>query len=161
MSQILLRNILYLYTHANTPMEINPVLIQYLFFLKIFCFFPFSPQGTPVHSRIFLLVGPSSYGIWDAASAWFDEQCHVRAQDLNQWNTGPPASEHVNLTTRPRGQSLNIFLNELLLRKYSLEHTKWLLLFNISNTNALFKMWYNTSFMLFVHNRKKFTWEFF
>ena len=42
----------------------------------------------------------------DAASAWFDEQCHVRAQDLNQRNTGPPAAERVNLTTQPRGQPL-------------------------------------------------------
>ena len=49
-------------------------------------------------------MGPSSCGTWDAASAWFDEQCHVRAQDSNQRNTGPPAAEHTNLTTRPRGQ---------------------------------------------------------
>ena len=42
--------------------------------------------------------------MWDAASAWLDEQCHVRAQDSNQRNTGPPASERANLTTRPRGQ---------------------------------------------------------
>uniref|UniRef100_A0A9L0IGC8 Autophagy related 7 n=1 Tax=Equus asinus TaxID=9793 RepID=A0A9L0IGC8_EQUAS len=57
----------------------------------------------PVHSCIFFVVGPSSCGMWDAASAWFDEQCHVRAQDSNQRNTGPPAAEHANLTTRPRG----------------------------------------------------------
>ncbi|XP_070432032.1 zinc finger CW-type PWWP domain protein 2 isoform X4 [Equus przewalskii] len=44
--------------------------------------------------------------MWDAASAWFDEQCHVRAQDLNQRNTGPPAAERTDLTTRPRGQPL-------------------------------------------------------
>src|SRR3712207_2492141 len=42
--------------------------------------------------------------MWDAASAWFDEQCHVRAQDSNQRNTGPPAAERTDLTTRPRGQ---------------------------------------------------------
>src|SRR3712207_3646434 len=42
--------------------------------------------------------------MWDAASAWFDEQCHVHAQDSNQRNTGPPAAERANLTTRPRGQ---------------------------------------------------------
>ncbi|XP_070131978.1 EEF1A lysine methyltransferase 2 isoform X3 [Equus przewalskii] len=46
------------------------------------------------------------YGMWDAASAWFDEQCHVRAQDSNQQNAGPPAAECANLTTRPRGQPL-------------------------------------------------------
>ena len=49
-------------------------------------------------------MGPSSCGMWDAASAWSDEQWHVRAQDSNQRNTGPPAAERVNLTTRPRGQ---------------------------------------------------------
>src|SRR3712207_2454129 len=42
--------------------------------------------------------------MWDAASAWSDEQCHVRAQDSNQRNTGLPAAERANLTTRPRGQ---------------------------------------------------------
>src|SRR3712207_6933106 len=46
----------------------------------------------------------SSCGMWDAASAWSDEQCHVRAQDSNQRNTGPPAAERANLTTGPRGQ---------------------------------------------------------
>src|SRR3712207_7548579 len=48
----------------------------------------------------------SSCGMWDAASAWFDEQCHVHAQDLNQRNTGPPAAECANLTTLPWGQAL-------------------------------------------------------
>src|SRR3712207_7326520 len=42
--------------------------------------------------------------LFRSASAWFDEQCRVRAQDSNQRNTGPPAAEHANLTTRPRGQ---------------------------------------------------------
>uniref|UniRef100_A0A8C4PRE4 E1A-binding protein p400 N-terminal domain-containing protein n=1 Tax=Equus asinus asinus TaxID=83772 RepID=A0A8C4PRE4_EQUAS len=62
-----------------------------------------------VHSCIFFVVGPSSCGTWDAASAWFDEQCHVRAQDSNQRNTGPPAAERANLTTWPRGQPLLSF----------------------------------------------------
>ena len=75
----------------------------FFFFLKIL-FFPFSPQSPPVHCCIFFVVSPSSCGMWDAASAWVDEQCHVRAQDLNQRNTGPPAAECVNLTTRPRGE---------------------------------------------------------
>ncbi|XP_070092719.1 uncharacterized protein [Equus caballus] len=60
----------------------------------------------PVHSCTFFIVGPSSCGTWDAASAWLDEQCHVRAQDSNQRNTGPLAAERANLTTRPRGQPL-------------------------------------------------------
>uniref|UniRef100_A0A9L0SS52 Alkaline ceramidase n=3 Tax=Equus TaxID=9789 RepID=A0A9L0SS52_HORSE len=45
-----------------------------------------------------------SCGMWDAASVWFAEQCHVRAQDSNQRNTGPPAAEHANLTAQPRCQ---------------------------------------------------------
>ena len=73
------------------------------FFLKILFFFPFSPQSPPVHSCIFFVVGPSSCGMWDAASAWFDEQCHLRAQDSNQRNTVPPAAECVNSTTQPWG----------------------------------------------------------
>ena len=75
---------------------------QYLFFF-IFYFFPFSPQSPPVHSCIFLVVGPSSCGMWGTASAWLDEWYHVRTQDLNQRNTGPPAVEQVNLTTWPQG----------------------------------------------------------
>ena len=83
-----------------------------VFFLKILIFFTFSPQSPPVLCCIFLVVGPSSCGMWDAASVWFDEQCHDRAQDLNWWNTGPPATEHVNLTTRPQGQpQLKVFFN--------------------------------------------------
>ena len=74
------------------------------FFFKDFIFFPFSPQSPPVHSCIFFVVGPSDCGVWDAALAWFDEQSHVRAQDSKQRNTGPPAAECTNLTTRPRGQ---------------------------------------------------------
>ena len=74
-----------------------------LFFFKIL-FFPFSPQSPPVHSCILLVVGPSSCGMWDAASAWVDEWCHVRAQGLNRQNTGLPAAEHAYLTTQPWGQ---------------------------------------------------------
>ena len=42
------------------------------FFFKDFIF-PFSPQSPLVHSCIFLVVGPSSCGIWDVTSAWLDE----------------------------------------------------------------------------------------
>ena len=41
-----------------------------------------SPQSPPVHSCI-LVVSASSCVMWDATSAWPDEWCHVRAQDLN------------------------------------------------------------------------------
>ena len=81
-----------------------------LFFFLRFYFFLFSPQSPPVHSCLFFIVGPSSCGMWDAASAWSDEQCHVRALDSNQRDTGPPAAERANLTTRPRGQPLPLFL---------------------------------------------------
>ena len=67
-------------------------------------FFSFSPQSPPVHSSVFFVVGPFSCGMWDGASAWFDEQCYVRSQDSNQRNTGPPTAERTDLTTRPRGQ---------------------------------------------------------
>ena len=81
-----------------------PVFFFFFFLFKIL-FFPFSLQSSPpVHSCIVFVVGPSGCGMWDAASAWFDEQCHVCAQDSNQRNTGPPATERANLTTRPRGQ---------------------------------------------------------
>ena len=40
--------------------------------------------------------------MWEAASAWPDEQCHVRAQDPNGQNPGPP-KRSMNLTTWPWG----------------------------------------------------------
>ena len=60
------------------------------FLLRFFYIFPFSPQSPPVHSCIFLVMGPSSCGMWDAASAWPDERCHVCTQDPNRRNPGPP-----------------------------------------------------------------------
>ena len=85
--------------------RINAIHIKILadFLKKDFIFFLFLPKAPPVHSCIFFVVGSSSCGMWDAASAWFDEQCHVRVQDSNQRNTGLPAAEHENLTARPRG----------------------------------------------------------
>ena len=49
------------------------------------------------------MVGPTSCGMWDAASTWSDEQCHVRAQDPNP-KPWAAEEEHVNITTQPRGQ---------------------------------------------------------
>ena len=51
-------------------------------FFKIF-YFSFFSQRPLVHSCVFLVMGPSSSGMWDAASAWLDERCHVHTQDLN------------------------------------------------------------------------------
>ena len=59
-----------------------------LFLLKIL-FFPFSLKTPLVHSCVFLVVGPSSCGMWDAVSAWLDERYHVPTQDLNQRKPGP------------------------------------------------------------------------
>ena len=100
------------------------------FFFLRFYFFHFSPQSPPVRSCIFFVVGPSSCGMWDAASAWFDEHCHVCAQDLNQRNTGHPAAEHTNLTTQPRGQPLLSccrfkILTQAVLNKYGLSFLNW------------------------------------
>ena len=58
-------------------------------YLKDFIF-PFSPQSPLEYSCAFLVVGPSSCGMWEAASAWPVERCHVHAQDPNQRNPGPP-----------------------------------------------------------------------
>ena len=78
----------------------------FTFFFKDFIF-PFSPRSPPVHSCVFLVVGPCSCGMWGAASAWLDERCCVCAQDSNRRNPGPlKRSERTNLTTWPRGQPL-------------------------------------------------------
>ena len=60
---------------------------SFFVFFKIL-FFPFSTQSPPVHSCVFLAVSSSSCGIWDATSAWLDEQCHVCTQDSNPQNPG-------------------------------------------------------------------------
>ena len=63
------------------------IILSFFFFFKDFIF-PFPPQSHLVHSCIFLVMGPSSRDMWDATSAWLDEQCHVRAQDPNWRNLG-------------------------------------------------------------------------
>ena len=95
---------------GNVLMDAEMAWSSFFFFKDFIIFFPFSPQSPPVHGCIFFVVGPSSCGMWDAASAWFDEQCHVHAQDWNQRNTGPPAAERANLTIRPWGQPLTVVL---------------------------------------------------
>ena len=101
--------------------------ISFLFYFILFFIF-FSPKP-PVHSCIFFIVGPSSCGMWDSASAWFSEQCHVRAQDSNQQNTGPPAAELVNLTIQPRASPHLSLTPSTELRTLS-AHCKWLSWFN-------------------------------
>ena len=65
---------------ANSPLGPRSNFYSSSYF-KNFIFFSQSP---PVHSYVFLVVGPSSCGMWDAASAWPDERCHVHAQDPNR-----------------------------------------------------------------------------
>ena len=55
-----------------------------------------------------LAVGPSGCAVWDAASAWPDERCHVRAQDPN-WQNRATKAECRNLTTQPRAGPSDVF----------------------------------------------------
>ena len=67
----------------------------FLLFKKIFFFiFPCSSQSPPVHSCVFLIVGPSSCCMWDAISAWLDEQGHECTQDPNQETLGRRRGAH-------------------------------------------------------------------
>ena len=74
----------------------------FLFFLKLgtwadICCQSFSLSSSPQSATTapppaelyILVVGPSGCVIWDAASAWLDERCHVHARDLNWWNHRP------------------------------------------------------------------------
>ena len=76
--------------HSNRPLTSlwasNFALLKSIFLLIFY--FSFFSQSPPVHSCVFLLVGHSICGMWDAASAWPDERCHVCAQDSNWWNPG-------------------------------------------------------------------------
>ena len=75
-----IRNMLTRDLLANTLKVFTTKNVLTFFFILRFYFFPFSPQSPPVHSCIFFVVGPSSCGMWDAASAWFDEQSAPRIQ---------------------------------------------------------------------------------
>ena len=92
-----------------------PALLQrgflfYFIFKDFIC--PFSPQSPPVHSCTFLAAGPPSRGMRDAAPAWPDEQCHIRAQDSNRRNPGPPkqSSEVNHSATRPAPEWFHSFM---------------------------------------------------
>ena len=64
--------------------------VYFLWVFLNFIFFLFSPKALRYLVVHFLVVGPSSCGMWDAASAWLGEWCHVRAQDSNWRNPGLP-----------------------------------------------------------------------
>ena len=79
---LVLNFILYLLISSCT-LRIFLIFIYFLFFL----FLPKAPQYIVVY---LLVVDPFNYGMWDAASEWPAELCHVRAQDSNRRNPGPP-----------------------------------------------------------------------
>ena len=56
--------------------------------LPLFLFFFFFFPKAPSTYLYILVVGPSGSAMWDAASEWPDEQCHVRAQDPKWRNPG-------------------------------------------------------------------------
>ena len=100
-SRNLLKSPIWWPTPAPAPLLLIVDFLCSSFFLKdgpwansscpifLFSFFFFSPK--PPSTQLYILVvGPSSCGMWDATSAWPDERCRVRAQDLNRWNPGPP-----------------------------------------------------------------------
>ena len=74
------------------------------FFFKDFLFFLFLPKAPPYIVVYSLLWVPLVVVCGTLPQRGLDEQCHVRAQDSNQRNTGLPAVERVKLTTQPRGQ---------------------------------------------------------
>ena len=90
--------------------------VAQLFFLIFFkrFYFSFFSQIPPVHSYgAFLVVGPSSCGMWDAASMWPDKRCHVRTQDSNRRNPWPPKQ---NVRTQPLGHGADpsqLFFNRM------------------------------------------------
>ena len=55
-------------------------LLLLLLLLLLFLLLPTAPSTW----LYILAIGPSSCGMWDAASAWLDEWCHVHTQDPNR-----------------------------------------------------------------------------
>src|SRR3712207_8625918 len=72
------------------------------------------------HSCMFLVVGPSSGGMWDAASAWLDERCHVRTQDSNRRNPGLPQDRK---STRLNSSHANISYAVFCLKKKTIVYS--------------------------------------
>ena len=86
----------------------------------------FHPKA-PSYIVVYSSCSPTGSAMWDTASAWLDEQCHVHALDLNQRNSGPPAAERANLTTLPRGQPQVTPLLLLSWTLYRRGHVVWTL----------------------------------
>ena len=60
------------------------ILFKHFFFKILFIFLFFLLPEAPQYIVVYFSVGPSSYGMWDAASSWPDDRCHVCAQDPNR-----------------------------------------------------------------------------
>ena len=86
---------------------------------SFFFFSAFSLQIPPTHSCVFLVVGPFSCGMWDTASMWPDEWCHVCAQDPNQRN---PGLLKQRVWTSPLGYRASPKIYELVWGIFSLPH---------------------------------------
>ena len=68
----------------NVKFLVGHLIETVFFFFNDFIFFlflPKAPRYIVVYSSLWALL---VVALWDAASAWFDEQCHVCDQDLNQ-----------------------------------------------------------------------------
>ena len=85
--------------------------LQNIFFFFLRFYFSFFSQSPLVYSCVFLVMGPSSWGMWDAVSAWLDEQCHVRAQDSELVKPWAAEAEHTNPTIQPWGRPLHYSLH--------------------------------------------------
>ena len=69
--------------------RLAPELTSVANLLLFFSFFFFSPKSPSTYLYI-LVVSPSGCAMWDTASAWPDEWCHVHGQDPNRPDPGPP-----------------------------------------------------------------------
>ena len=73
----------------------------------VFYLFCFISPNAPCTQLYILVAGPASCGMWDAASTWPDERCHVCAQDPCLRPGSEPwaaTAERVNITTRPQSR---------------------------------------------------------
>ena len=64
----------------------------------LFFFFLFFPKPLPSY---ILVAGPYGCALWDTASAWPDERCHVRAQDYEPVKPWAAEAKLMTLTTEP------------------------------------------------------------
>ena len=88
------------YGHPHYLSDFNSWGQNNFFFLILFFFV--SLQSPLEHSCVFLVVGPSSCGTWDAASAWPWEVPHP-CPGFELAKSWAAQAEHTDLTTQPWG----------------------------------------------------------